>query len=67
MHMTLLYFVPSKAYFHAKSLAPLGRMPMNPDGHATGPLQDVAAPDAEEAIFAGKSENKRKNVLALEF
>ena len=40
---------------------------MNPDGHAMGPLEDVAAPDAEEAIFAGKSENKTKNALVLSF
>ena len=66
--MTLLYYVPSKAYFYAKSLVPLGYMPMNPDGHATGPQEDAAAdPNAEEAIFAGKSENKIKNVLALKF
>ena len=66
--MTLLYAVPLKTYFHAKPLAPLGRMPMNPDGHATRPLGDVVADlDAEEAIFAGKSKNKTKNVLALKF
>lgn len=66
--MTLLYYVPSKAYFHVKSLAPLGRVPMNLDGHATGPLGDAIADlDIEEAIFVGKSENKTKNVLALTF